>query len=80
MNEDDNTQFGPDTLWELTPLGREMAEEIAREKAAWMQFACAAISAAMDLDDTRGRWTNVSRYAADFADAMVKEAKERGRL
>lgn len=49
------------------------------ENAQWLRFAQEAMRPAMDLfgsDD----WGPIAKQAADFADAMLQEAKERGKI
>lgn len=54
-------------------------EDKARESAQWLRFAEAFVPTAQDCH-AYGEHQKVANYAADFADAMVLEAKNRGRL
>lgn len=65
----------------LSALEGERDAEIDREleNAQWLRFAEAFVPTAQDCH-AYGEHQKVANYAADFADAMVREAKERGRL
>lgn len=53
------------------------SEERTRESAQWLRFAEAIASCDYFASDPH---EDRAKHCADFADAMVREAKERGRL
>lgn len=70
------------SYWRSKGMTKERDAEIHRdlESAQWLRFAEAAIPMCGGIATFPEVSTLQVKACADFADAMVKEAKERGRL